>query len=171
MNEKQNESVYRTGHTSPPKSHSGLIAVLLVLVIFLGGIVSALGLLNIQLFRKLQSQEERCLSFETEAALSRDLTQTLSLESEYSLPGLQYRPLTPFYSRYYGISQGIYVSAVEDDSFFARQGIRPGDILTELDGLPCEDPDILNCLLEGHPVTLTLLRSGQPLELTLTGTP
>lgn len=40
---------YKTGSTQPPKSHGGLIAFLLILVIFLGGISSALGLLNIQL--------------------------------------------------------------------------------------------------------------------------
>ena len=40
---------YETGSTRPPKSHGGLIAFLLILVIFLGGVSSALGLLNIQL--------------------------------------------------------------------------------------------------------------------------
>ena len=49
---------YETGSTRPPKSRRGLIAVLLVLVIFLGGIVSAMGLLNIHLFRQLASNEE-----------------------------------------------------------------------------------------------------------------
>ena len=46
---------YETGSTRPPKSHGGLIAVLLVLVIFLGGISSALGVLNIKLFHKLDA--------------------------------------------------------------------------------------------------------------------
>ncbi len=40
---------YETGSTRPPKSHRGLIAFLLILVIFLGGISSALGVLNIRL--------------------------------------------------------------------------------------------------------------------------
>ena len=33
---------YETGRTRPPKSHTGLIAVLLVVVIFLSGLVSKL---------------------------------------------------------------------------------------------------------------------------------
>ncbi len=52
------QQVYRTGKTSPPKNRRGLIAVLLVAVIFLGGIVSALSLLNIRLFQKLQADTD-----------------------------------------------------------------------------------------------------------------
>lgn len=47
--------IYQTGRTRPPKSHSGLIAFLLVCVIFLGGISSAMGLLNIHLFQRINS--------------------------------------------------------------------------------------------------------------------
>ena len=46
---EQNE--YTTGSTKPPKSRSGLVIVLLAVIIILGGILSALGLLNIPLFR------------------------------------------------------------------------------------------------------------------------
>ncbi len=45
---------YRTGSTKPPKSHGGILAVLLILVILLGGISSALGILNIRLFSRLE---------------------------------------------------------------------------------------------------------------------
>ena len=46
--------MYETGRTRPPKSHHGLIAVLLVVVIFLSGVVSFLGLLNVRLFAQLK---------------------------------------------------------------------------------------------------------------------
>jgi len=45
--------MYETGRTRPPKSHGGLIAILLVVVIFLCGLVSALGVVNIKLFARL----------------------------------------------------------------------------------------------------------------------
>ena len=48
---------YETGSTNPPKNRGGLIAVLLIAVIFLGGISSALGLLNVKLFSELSTQE------------------------------------------------------------------------------------------------------------------
>ena len=49
---------YETGSTHPPKSRSGMIAVLLVLVIFLGGVVSVLGILNIRLSAQLNQSPD-----------------------------------------------------------------------------------------------------------------
>lgn len=46
---------YQTGSTTPPKSTSGLVTVLLMLVVFLGGLVSGLGMVNIQLIRQLSN--------------------------------------------------------------------------------------------------------------------
>ena len=47
------DGVYGTGNTMPPKNYSGIIALLLVLVIFLSGIVSFLSFMNIKLFQEL----------------------------------------------------------------------------------------------------------------------
>lgn len=44
---------YETGSTKPPKSRGGIVAILLIAVIFLGGICSVLGIMNIRLFRQL----------------------------------------------------------------------------------------------------------------------
>ena len=49
---------YETGSTHPPKRRGGLVAALLVAVIFLGGLSSALGVLNIKLFSQLQVSGE-----------------------------------------------------------------------------------------------------------------
>ena len=49
---------YGTGRTKPPKNHTGMIALLLVLIIFLTGIITVLGLLNVRLFRELNTQEK-----------------------------------------------------------------------------------------------------------------
>lgn len=56
------QNFYQTGSTRPPKNRRGLLAVLMVCVIFLGGIISALGLLNIRLFRKLNTKDENIAS-------------------------------------------------------------------------------------------------------------
>ena len=58
---------YQTGSTQPPKPRGVLVAVLLALVIFLCGIVSALSLLNIRLFRAVIQQPK-----ETGTAVSFD---------------------------------------------------------------------------------------------------
>ena len=52
--EPWDDAVYGTGNTQPPKSYRGLIALLLIIVIFLSGIVSALGLMNVHLFKELE---------------------------------------------------------------------------------------------------------------------
>lgn len=48
---------YQTGNTTPPKKSNPLVAVLLMLVIFLGGIASALGIINLRLLAQLQQQQ------------------------------------------------------------------------------------------------------------------
>ena len=53
------EGVYGTGNTSPPKNHSGIIALLVILVIFLSGIVSLLSFMNIRLFQELAQQAKQ----------------------------------------------------------------------------------------------------------------
>ena len=52
------DGVYGTGSTQPPKSHRAVIALLLVTVIFLGGITTAMSILNIRLFRELHRKED-----------------------------------------------------------------------------------------------------------------
>ena len=52
------DSVYGTGNTEPPKSRNGLVALLLILVIFLCGIIALLGILNVKLFTQLSLQQK-----------------------------------------------------------------------------------------------------------------
>lgn len=51
------DSVYGTGNTNPPKRHGGLFALMLILIIFLCGILTVLGILNVKLFRQLRSSQ------------------------------------------------------------------------------------------------------------------
>lgn len=63
---------YGTGPTEPPKSRGGVVALMLILIIFLCGIVTVLGILNIKMFQELKIQEEEnelTISFTTEATV------------------------------------------------------------------------------------------------------
>ena len=76
--------VYETGRTKPPKNHGSLIAVLLVVVIFLCGLVSVLGVVNIRLFAQLNAlpdPQEDPLSI-----VNRDATEPAGQETEPSFP-------------------------------------------------------------------------------------
>ena len=56
------DSVYGTGPTRPPKNRGGAVALMLILIIFLCGIITVLGILNVRLFRQLRLREENELS-------------------------------------------------------------------------------------------------------------
>ncbi len=95
------DSVYGTGPTQPPKDKGGLYAALLILIIFLCGIITLLGLLNIKLFKKIQRQEkpDLAISFtagqtETEALLS-TIAETLPPAEESLGMELQPSPISP----------------------------------------------------------------------------
>jgi len=62
-NEPWEQSYYQTGSTRPPKNRQGFLAVALVVVIFLGGILSVLGFLNIHLFRQDSNNPDEDASF------------------------------------------------------------------------------------------------------------
>ena len=51
------DQFYGTGPTEPPKSRGGLVALMLILIIFLSGIITVLGVLNIKLFHQLQTRQ------------------------------------------------------------------------------------------------------------------
>ena len=56
------DSVYGTGRTKPPKDRGDAAAFMLILIIFLCGIITVLGILNIKLFHQLQVKQEEELS-------------------------------------------------------------------------------------------------------------
>ncbi len=61
---------YGTGPTEPPKERNGLLALMLILIIFLFGIIAVLGILNVRLFQELRlkrQEAELSISFTTEA--------------------------------------------------------------------------------------------------------
>ena len=85
------ENSWQTGSTNPPKSRGGMVAVLLVLVIFLSGIVTVLGILNVKLFRQLkqqESQEDLAISYNLEE-LPPETTAPLQTMPPESVPAVQ----------------------------------------------------------------------------------
>ena len=56
------DSVYGTGPMQPPRNKGGAVALMLILIIFLCGIITVLGILNIRLFREIRQQERNELS-------------------------------------------------------------------------------------------------------------
>lgn len=72
------QGTYRTGSTNPPKSHSGLVAFLLIAVIFLAGIASFLGIMNVRLFSALNEQPESTVSMSLHTGKDTHLSPNIS---------------------------------------------------------------------------------------------
>ena len=66
------DQYYGTGPTEPPKERRGPMALMLMLVIFLVGIITVLGILNIRLFQELKTKKQEAelsIAFATETTL------------------------------------------------------------------------------------------------------
>ena len=156
--------IYSTGDVQPPKNYRGIITVLLLLVLFLGSLVSALSFANIRLFELLQSADDSTsVRFMENVQLAAGAHDGIA-----GIPALGAKGyvLTAFEQRYYGLPQGIYVTQVEDP---VRVGIRTGDVLLAVNGEPVTDTDVLNDLLEYHDpgriLFLDIYRKGARLSL------
>jgi putative serine protease PepD len=86
--------------------------------------------------------------------------------------GLQVAPVTGPIAQRAGVPQGLYVTAVLVIGPSAAAGLRPGDIITQIDGQPATSPDQLVELTitkkAGDKVDLTYVRDGQTHETTVT---
>ena len=86
--------------------------------------------------------------------------------------GLTLDPVTPSAARYFGIPQGAYISAVEPGSNAEEAGLRPGDIVTAVDGQTVSSADELVALTRaykaGDTAVLTVSRGGQTLDVPVT---
>lgn len=159
MNEQSFE--YRTGRTEPRKNHRGIIAFLLILVIFLCGIVSALGLMNIRLFRLLEQKDAKdeaplYFSQETDPTLTESAAAMELWGMSCAEPGEVYREL-------YDLPRGVYIAQVAENSPADRAGIAPGDVLVALGGQDVTDLASLQTITEafsGATMTATVCRAG-----------
>lgn len=177
MKDNNYENTYQTGSTTPPKGHSGLVAILLVLVIFLAGLVSILSLLNIRMFSafyKTQKQEVP-LSLEishypTDSGLSTD-EEPVSASGNKSI-GIVGDAITPVYQRHFRLPEGLFITHVEEGSTADGQDIREGDVLLSLNESPITDEQSLRTFLEqqsiGDECTAVLYRLDEKAQLTVT---
>ena len=147
MNEQSFE--YRTGQTQPQKSSRGLIAVLLICVIFLCGLVSVLSLMNIRLLNKLQQVgTETPLSF-----AQGDLTPIEPEGDSLTLGGITVQELPDLYRQIEDLPKGLYVVDAPENG-----PVAPGDILISFDRSVVGSLSVLNTLQN-------TCKTGQRIEL------
>lgn len=81
-NQPWDNRIYETGRTRPRKSRGGLIAVLLILVIFLGGLTCVLGFLNFQMFQRLTAQKQDTPDTHISFEFPTDELETLAIDNQ-----------------------------------------------------------------------------------------
>lgn len=160
------EAVYRTGDTHPPKSRGGIIAFLLVLVIFLSGISTALGLMNIRLFKKLSVMEATQPSPVAFSRGSRPERSGTALQYPLGFAGQE---VSDFWQTYHQLPKGIYVVEVTSGEV---SDLLPGDIITHIDGAEINGIADFDSMLKnyqpGESVDVMLFRNGESIPITLT---
>ena len=179
MNEKEfdfrNETgTWQTGRTQPPKHYRGLLAFLIGLVILLSGISTALSIMNLKLYWKLNTVEPAPqVSFSRAEEIPQPTEavheEVRELQEHLGITGTV---IPAVYQRYYKLPNGIYVSRVAERSEAKEKGLVAGDIISALDGYPIFDGSMLDVWAdgkeEGDQVVLTIFRSGSEIRLTLT---
>lgn len=159
-NFQNQESFYQTGRTQPPKKSGGLFALVLVVFIFLSGIVSVLGLLNIRLFHKAEeASQKNAISF---SRTPENTVQSINAE-QLHLPDLGVCGgfTDPLDQILYSLPQGFYISSVDSGSHADEKGLLPGDVIQSLDGMEADSlQTLLGSLQEKQSVRLVVNRNG-----------
>ena len=165
--EMKNETAgtYETGVTQPGKSYRGVIAVLLMVVIFLSGVVTALGLVNVHLFRKLQIEDGRSVAPVSFEAAEEGVSPFARMDVGTQIPelGIWYVMISGVCNQYYEIPMGPMVTS-------ANHGpIHTGDILQTVNGQAIETEqalqEVLAACINEEQMVVTFYRPSEKKEL------
>lgn len=164
--EMKNETAgtYETGVTQPGKSYRGIIAALLTVVIFLSGVVTALGLVNVHLFRKLQAEDRSPVAPVSFEAPEEGISPYARMDVGTQIPelGIWYVMVSGICNQYYEIPMGLMVTSEN------HKDIRSGDVLRAIKGQLIETEqtlqDVLAACERGEQVELTFYRPSEKKE-------
>ena len=156
--------VYGTGKMDMPKnSNNGIVALLMITVIFLSGLVSVLSFMNVRLFQQLRQEQLEKVPQPIAFAEDSSLTHEDYDMSAYSAGDAMYiekwkvwvYEVTDFDRNYFQWPEGLILVAVEPNPY----GLQEGDIILSADGKTITNPKLLNALLNGtKKVEFILLR-------------
>ena len=143
------EKTYKTGDVQPPKNYRQVITLLLLLVLFLGCLVSALSFANIRLFRLLEQQDQPLLSF--------GQVQHDPAHSEiYPVLGISGCYLTELEQAYFSLPAGVYITEA------GHALLQPGDVVVGINGTALTEEAVFSQMLKtlqpGTELTLQICR-------------
>ena len=92
------------------------------------------------------------------------------LEGRSWVAGARFTELNPDLAAYFGVERGLLVTEVIEGTPLPRAGVRPGDVVTALEGRPLRSLDDLRAAMAVVPDgdgVLTVVRRGEAVELRL----
>ena len=164
MDEQLEQTEYRTGDTHLPEKQTGPIAALFICVIFLVGLVSALGLL-----KDYFTADAPPIAFGP-GEVTEEITQDTCLTHRAPL-GFSCQSMAMTYRYVHNLPAGLFINFVEPESQAASLGIQPGDVLVSIDGNPVTTPELLHEILnnyaDGDQAVLGLYHENGEISVTL----
>lgn len=178
--ENWDTGTYQTGASKPRKRPSILTTVLLMMVIFLGGITSALGIMNVRLIYLLQ-QENAELYLSADGSVATEVTASAffhndcqpadsALPEEETLErrlGFRVEELNVLGRQYWQLSSGLQVTAVTGSDC----PLQEGDILMYINDEKLTETAQLyrtvDAAAKGDQIRFGVLRAGKQLTVEL----
>lgn len=127
-----------------------------------------IGITNMKIISPTSGVEG--IGFSIPASTVIEVVNTLMQTGHVARPslGITLGPVPEDAAEYYKIPQGLYITAVQEASDAYAAGLRPGDILTAVNGTPVttteEVLEIRNAYQIGDSLTMTLFRDGRTID-------
>lgn len=124
---------------------------------------------------KIASADVEGMGFAIPSNLVKPIIDQLIEKGYVSRPFIgifDFREITPQMSEWYNLPEGIYVGGIVSGGPAAAAGMRPGDVIIEMDGTMIKTFEELQQVLRSHKVgdkvTIVVIRENQRIELNVT---
>ena len=133
-----------------------------------------IGITNMKLSNAYSDVTIEGIGFAIPTATVKAVADQLIATGKYSRPGLGITvgAIPAEAAEHYDIPEGLYISAISEGSSAQEEGVRVGDILTHVNGIPVrKTADVLSIrdtLAVGDKMTLTIFREGETFDIVIT---
>ena len=132
-----------------------------------------IGITNMKMSSAFTDVTIEGIGFAIPSSTVKTVTDALLRDGKYVRPGLGITVgvIPEEVGEHYALPEGLYISGVSDGSSAQEQGVKPGDILTHVNGIPVRETkdvlDIRDSMSVGDEMTLTLFRDGRTFDVVI----